>query len=72
MRLIAKQCEKVLGGNGKEEVGGTVEEWGPGRFMDSWSVANDMLSIVHALGQEKLNYIGAYVTDTSSLRSLTD
>ncbi|KAH7090865.1 alpha/beta-hydrolase [Auriculariales sp. MPI-PUGE-AT-0066] len=53
--VIAAKCAEKLLGTGK---GSTVEEVGGGRFMDTGSVANDMLSIVHALGQEKLNYLG--------------
>jgi len=32
---------------------GRPEEWGIGRFMDTASVATDMLRIVEKLGQEK-------------------
>ncbi|KZV95747.1 hypothetical protein EXIGLDRAFT_765947, partial [Exidia glandulosa HHB12029] len=58
--IIANKCKAALGGNGQEQAGTSVEEWGGGRFMDSASTATDMLRIVQALGQEKLNYWGIY------------
>ncbi|KII91672.1 hypothetical protein PLICRDRAFT_517007 [Plicaturopsis crispa FD-325 SS-3] len=57
-KALAALCQRKLGGNGKEDVNGTVDEWGGGRFMDSASVATDMLRIIDKLGQDKLNYIG--------------
>lgn len=51
-------CAQALGGSGQEEIGASAEAWGAGRFMDSRSVATDMLRIVEALGQEKLLYYG--------------
>lgn len=57
-QALSAACAKKLGGNGKEEVGGSVEDWGAGRFMDTASVATDMLNIVQKLGQEKVNYYG--------------
>lgn len=47
-------CAAALGGDGKEEIGGTVESWGPGRFMSTASVVEDMVKILELLGQEKL------------------
>lgn len=57
-KAVADMCIRALGGNGKEEVGGTVEEWGAGRFMSTPYVATDMLKIVEKLGQDKLQYWG--------------
>lgn len=57
-QLRAAACVAALGGNGTETLDGTVEEWGAGRFMDTASVATDMLTIVQKLGQEKLQYYG--------------
>lgn len=56
--VLASLCAEKLGGNGREDLNGTAEEWGPGRFMDSASVATDMLKITEKLGQEKLQYFG--------------
>ncbi|KZW01542.1 alpha/beta-hydrolase [Exidia glandulosa HHB12029] len=56
--VAASLCASRLGGNGKEEIGGSAEDWGPGRFMDTASVATDMLNIVEKLGQDKLHYFG--------------
>lgn len=55
---MAELCAKALGGSGKEDLNSTAEEWGPGRFMSTASVATDMLRIVEKLGQEKLQYWG--------------
>lgn len=52
-------CAAALGGDGKQEIGGTVESWGPGRFMDTASVVEDMVKILEQLGQEKLHFYGA-------------
>jgi len=57
-KAMAELCLKTMGGNGKEKLNGKVEEWGPGRFMTTASVATDMLRIVEKLGQEKLQYWG--------------
>jgi hypothetical protein len=57
-KAMAELCLKAMGGNGKEELNGKAEEWGPGRFMTTASVATDMLRIVEKLGQEKLQYWG--------------
>ncbi|EJD50923.1 alpha/beta-hydrolase [Auricularia subglabra TFB-10046 SS5] len=57
-QLRAAACAATLGGNGTETLDGTVEEWGSGRFMDTASVATDMLTIVEKLGEEKLQYYG--------------
>lgn len=57
-KVVADMCLRALGGNGKEEAGGTGEEWGAGRFMSTPYVATDMLKIVEKLGQEKLQYWG--------------
>jgi pimeloyl-ACP methyl ester carboxylesterase len=62
--VLGERCLHALGGNGNEDIGGTVHEWGPGRFMDTGSVATDMLRITEKLGQEKLQYFGA-VSDKS-------
>ncbi|KAH9943796.1 alpha/beta-hydrolase [Amylocystis lapponica] len=56
--IIGQRCQAALGGNGKEEIGATVDEWGGGRFMSTASVATDMLKITEKLGQEKLQYWG--------------
>ena len=55
--IVADKCAEALGGSGKQEAGGTVEEWGGGHFLNTAVAATDMLSIVKALGQEKLNLI---------------
>ncbi|EJD50925.1 alpha/beta-hydrolase [Auricularia subglabra TFB-10046 SS5] len=52
-------CAAALGGDSKEEIGGSVESWGPGRFMDTASVVEDMVNIIQQLGQGKLHYYGA-------------
>ncbi|KZW01544.1 alpha/beta-hydrolase [Exidia glandulosa HHB12029] len=57
-QVVADLCAAKLGGNGQEDIGASAEEWGPGRFMDTASVATDMLKIVEKLGQEKLQYYG--------------
>ena len=57
-KAMAELCLKTMGGNGKEELDGEAEEWGPGQFMTTTSVATDMLHIVEKLGQEKLQYWG--------------
>ncbi|EJD51026.1 alpha/beta-hydrolase [Auricularia subglabra TFB-10046 SS5] len=58
--LLGELCSRALGGNGKEDVGPnvTAEEWGIGRFMDTATVATDMLHIVEKMGQDKLKYYG--------------
>lgn len=56
--VIASKCKAALGGNGQEQAGANVTEWGGGRFMDMGSTATDMLHIIQALGQPKLNYWG--------------
>ena len=65
---VGQLCEKRIGGNGKEDADGTVEEWGAGRFLSSASVATDMLKITEKLGQEKLKYWG-FVSCFPHLRS---
>ncbi|KAH9840062.1 alpha/beta-hydrolase [Rhodofomes roseus] len=55
---LGRKCEEALGGVGKEDANGTAEEWGPGRFMSTPSVATDMLQIIEKLGEEKLKYWG--------------
>jgi len=57
-KVVGQMCEKAIGGNGKEDPNGTAEEWGPGRFMSTASVATDMLKITEKLGQEKLKFWG--------------
>jgi hypothetical protein len=57
-RVVGERCLRALGGTGNEDMNGTAEEWGSGRFMDTASVATDMLQIVEKLGQEKLQYAG--------------
>lgn len=57
-QTLSAVCESALGGNGKEEPAASAEDWGIGRFMDSASVATDMLRIVEKLGQDKLQYYG--------------
>jgi len=61
--VVGERCLSALGGNGKEDLNGTAEEWGIGRFMDTASVATDMLRIVEKLGQEKLQFAG-FVSDS--------
>ncbi|KZW01575.1 alpha/beta-hydrolase [Exidia glandulosa HHB12029] len=56
--VLSSLCAAKLGGTGREDVNGSAEEWGPGRFMDTASVATDMLNIVEKLGQDKLHYYG--------------
>jgi pimeloyl-ACP methyl ester carboxylesterase len=56
--VVGERCLSALGGNGKEDLNGTAEEWGLGRFMDTASVATDVLRIVEKLGQEKLQFAG--------------
>jgi hypothetical protein len=72
-KAMAELCLKAMGGNGKEELNGKAEEWGPGRFMTTTSVATDMLRIVEKLGQGKLQYWGfvRYLMVTVFFRSLT-
>ncbi|TFY68086.1 hypothetical protein EVJ58_g1231 [Rhodofomes roseus] len=55
---VGQLCENKIGGSGREDVNGTAEEWGAGRFVSSASVATDMLKITEKLGQEKLKYWG--------------
>lgn len=62
--VVGERCLRALGGNGREDIGGTVYDWGLGRFMDTGSVATDMLRISEKLGQGKLQYFGA-VSDMS-------
>ena len=64
--VIAAKCAAKLGGTGKEVAGGSIEEWGGGRFVDTGSTANDMLRIVQAFGQQKLNYFGIVSRNPSS------
>ena len=56
--IVAAKCAESLAGTGKQEAGGTLEEWGGGRFMNTPAVATDILRIVQALGQDKLNWVG--------------
>ncbi|EJD50929.1 alpha/beta-hydrolase [Auricularia subglabra TFB-10046 SS5] len=57
-QLRSAACAKALGGIGREEPGGSVEDWGAGHFLDSASVATDMLRIAEKLGQDKVQYYG--------------
>ncbi|EJD50930.1 alpha/beta-hydrolase [Auricularia subglabra TFB-10046 SS5] len=57
-RTLSAVCQSALGGNGEEKPGASADQWGIGRFVDSASVATDMLRIVEKLGQEKLQYYG--------------
>jgi len=57
--IVAAKCAESLGGTGNQEAGGTLEEWGGGHFMNTAAVATDILRIVQALGQDKLNSVGA-------------
>lgn len=58
-RLLAERCAGALGGNSTaEDVGATTEEWGPGRFLSTMSVVEDIVRISQALGQEEVNWIG--------------
>jgi hypothetical protein len=57
-KLVGELCLTAIGGTGNEDLNGTAEEWGPGRFMGTPDVATDMLHIVEKLGQEKLQYWG--------------
>lgn len=57
-QMIGDRCLERIGGNGKEELDGTAEEWGPGRFMTTPSVTTDMVRIMEKLGQEKMLYWG--------------
>ncbi|KZV86721.1 alpha/beta-hydrolase [Exidia glandulosa HHB12029] len=52
--VVAAKCAAVLGPAGNV----TVDGWGVGSFMDISTVATDMLSIITALGQDKLHYWG--------------
>lgn len=56
--VVGERCLRALGGNGSEDIRGTAHEWGPGRFMETGSVATDMLRITEKLGQAKLQYFG--------------
>lgn len=56
--LRGAACALAFGGKGSHNPRGSLEEWGAGRFMDTASVATDMLRIVEKLGQEKLQYYG--------------
>lgn len=50
-QLLSARCREALGGNDEDE-------WAPGRYMGTASVATDMLHIVEKLGQDKLQYWG--------------
>ena len=50
--IVARKCLEELGGKGKNK------GKGPGYFFDSGSVVNDMVEIMKALGQKKMNYLG--------------
>lgn len=69
--VVGEVCQKALGGNGKEELNGTAEEWGPGRFMNTPFVATDMVKIMEQLGQDKMLYWGFVSFHRCSLRLLT-
>lgn len=58
--LIGERCEKVIGGTGEESIvgSGTAEEWGAGKYMDTASVATDVVKISEAVGDDKVNYWG--------------
>lgn len=57
-KVVSKLCRSTIGGNGQEDINGTVDQWGIGRFVGTASVATDMLRITEKLGQEKLQYWG--------------
>ncbi|CCL98563.1 uncharacterized protein FIBRA_00563 [Fibroporia radiculosa] len=57
-RAVGAMCKTILAGNGKEDPDGTVDEWGAGRFMNTESVATDMLRITEKLGEDRLKYWG--------------
>ncbi|CCM02026.1 uncharacterized protein FIBRA_04102 [Fibroporia radiculosa] len=57
-RTVGAMCKAALGGNGREDPNGTVDEWGAGRFMSTASVGTDMLRIVEKLGEDNLKYWG--------------
>ena len=56
--VVGQKCASAIGGNGKEEAGGTAEEWGIGQFMGTASVARDLLEVTQKLGQTQVNYWG--------------
>lgn len=58
-RVVGERCWNALGGNGSEDMNGTAEEWGPGRFMDTASTATDMLRISEKLGQDEVQFLGS-------------
>ncbi|EJD39188.1 alpha/beta-hydrolase [Auricularia subglabra TFB-10046 SS5] len=58
MQIIHPLCKDNFGGNGKEEIGASATEWGPGRFLGTQSVVQDMVNIAEKLGQPKLRYYG--------------
>ncbi|EJD50922.1 alpha/beta-hydrolase [Auricularia subglabra TFB-10046 SS5] len=62
--LRGAACALAFGGKGSRDPRGSVEDWGAGRFMDTASVATDMLRIVEKLGQDKLQYYG--ITESQS------
>jgi hypothetical protein len=68
-RVVSERCLSTLGGNGREDPNGTAEEWGPGRFIDTASVATDMLRISEKLGQEKVQYAGFVRGSSISIES---
>jgi pimeloyl-ACP methyl ester carboxylesterase len=57
-KILGQKCLAALGGSGSESPGGSVQDWGAGRFMTSTSVATDMLRMTQLLGREKLQYWG--------------
>jgi pimeloyl-ACP methyl ester carboxylesterase len=63
--VVGMRCLRALGGNGSNNLNATAEEWGPGRYMDTASVATDMLRIAEKLGQEKVQYLGSVSVDSS-------
>ena len=56
--VIGASCGAALGGTGSNDTSASLEEWGGGRFMNTAQVANDMVSITAAFGQEKVFYYG--------------
>jgi len=59
--VVAKKCLAALDGEGEDR------NTGPGLFLDTGSVVNDMVEIMNALGQKKMSYLG--VSCVCSIRS---
>jgi len=50
--IVARKCLAALGGEGQDK------GKGPGYFLDTGSVVNDMVEIMKTLGQKKMSFLG--------------